>query len=149
MREQRIEFSPAFDKRDSDPKKNYGIHGVTLTFYLIGEEGAVQFVVYTNWHLPHVEKEFDAKPMESYDPCLLYKPMAADLGYHSKRPIYDGQEPMTDECHLLGGKCYYDGSSLNADPVFDRLRSEGSVGVWSALEEFYADIFLNEDNSNE
>jgi len=52
-----IKFSPAYDKRDPDPSKNYGIHGVTITFLLKGEKGAVQFVLYTNWHLPHVDHE--------------------------------------------------------------------------------------------
>jgi hypothetical protein len=51
------EFAPAFDKRDPDPKKNYGIHGVDLRMVLKGEEGAVQFVLFTGWMLPHVAKE--------------------------------------------------------------------------------------------
>jgi hypothetical protein len=49
-----VEMLPAWDKRDADSSKNYGIHGVELRMVLKGEEGAVQFVLYTNWHLPHV-----------------------------------------------------------------------------------------------
>jgi len=143
--ERRIEFGAAYDKRDADPKKNYGIHGVTISFYLIGDEGAVQFVVYSNWQLPHVQAEFDAKGVDGMrDPCWRYKPMAADLGYHSPKPTYEGQTPMSGECHLLGGECFYDGSTLNAEPVFDRLLKEGSDGVWDELESFYKDIFSAE-----
>lgn len=42
------EITPAWDKRDPDPKKNYGIHGCELRMYLKGELGTVQFIVYTN-----------------------------------------------------------------------------------------------------
>lgn len=49
-----VKLLPAWDKRNSDPSKNYGVHGVELRMVLKGPEGAVQFVLYTNWHLPHV-----------------------------------------------------------------------------------------------
>ena len=50
-----ITIAPAYDKRNIDPKKNYGgIHGCEMRFVLKGECGAVQFVLYTNWQLPHL-----------------------------------------------------------------------------------------------
>lgn len=49
---------------------------------------------------------------------------------------------MSGECkHVKGGKCYYDGSGLNADRVFEILRREGSDGVWRELEEYYTETF--------
>lgn len=140
--EKRIEFKPAFDKRHDDPKKNYGIHGVDLAFYLLGEKGAIQFIVYTSWHLPHVQDELDSKPIDSRFPFLSHKPMAADLGYHSHKPMYEGQEHIMEDCPLLGwGKCYYDGSGLNAEKVFKVLTEEGSDGVWKYLENYYNETF--------
>lgn len=126
-----VSMSPAFDKRHPDPRKNYGIHGVEMRMYVIGKRGAVQFVLYTNWHLPHVDAELRAK-----GPKLSATP--ADLGYHSPIPTYEGQEDYGhDDCHLLGGRCYYDGSGLNAERIFDVLRAEGSDGVWRELEKYY------------
>lgn len=124
-----ITFYPAYDKRSTDPKKNYGVHGVDLRMVLKGELGAVQFMLYTNWHLPHIEGRID-------------KPLPADLGYHSFKPMYEGQEAIRKECEFLGGKpCYYDGSTLNAERIYNVLLESGSDGVWKELESFYVETF--------
>ena len=141
-----IIFRPAWDKRNPDPSKNCGIHGVELAFYYgTPEQGMVQFVLYTNWLLPKTEKEFLTDPAsimvrEDY-PFIYYQaPMPVDLGYHSPYPQYDGQTAM--DCNLLTcGKCYYDGSGLNAIELFNVLRREGSDGVWKALEEEWKNRF--------
>ena len=135
-----IEFHPAFDKRDPDPSKNYSIHGVECLFLLRGKKGAVQFLLFTNWHLPHIQKEFDAEPLNQFL-YMFHKPVPVDLGYHSPKPIYEGQIAYKD-CKWLDGKlCYYDGSSLNAERVYEILLTEGSEGVWKYLEEYYKSIF--------
>lgn len=130
-----VRFYPAFDKRNDDPAKNYGIHCVDVGFFLKGPLGVVQFTLFSGWHLPHVADELERK-----SPTLRY-PMATDLGYHSPTPRYEGQTVMRDKCDLLGCACYYDGSSLNAEPVLDRLLREGDKGVWAALEDFYHNVF--------
>ncbi len=138
-----ILFSPAFDKRDPDPSKNYGIHGMELTFYLKGDEGAVQFKLFTGWDLPHVRAEHK----DSHTLCNIY-PMPADLGYHSRKPVYDDQKPR-ENCHVLDGQpCYYDGSGLNAEPVFDLLVTEGHEAVWVALENYYQETFPTNEPSH-
>jgi len=140
-----ITFQPAFDRRDPDPKKNYGIHGVSLRFVLKGSKGAIQFVVYTNWHLPHVQEELDNRSGSQY-PHLSCHPTPADLGYHAYKPHYDEQTQM-EGCDVLpdsSGGCYYDGSSLNAEPVYERLLREGEDGVWSELEAYYKVTFREE-----
>src|SRR5688572_4954779 len=103
-----VEFSPAFDKRHPDPKQNYGVHGVELRMVQVGEQGAVQFLLYTNWMLPHVEKEQDSR----WHDHTLCHPMPADLGYHSKVPTYEEQSMTDTDCKYTGGVCYYDGSGL-------------------------------------
>ena len=123
-----VEFRAAFDKRDPDPSKDYGIHGVDMTFYLVKDNRAIQFMLYTGWHLPHVREEGKRKGWKN-------KPLPADLGYHSPVPMYEDDLPITDDCHVIEGPCYYDGSSLAADDVFEILVSEGSDGVWTRLEE--------------
>ena len=140
--ERTIEFSPAFDKRDPNPNKNYGIHGVDIRFLLKGKDGAVQFLIYTNWQLPHVQKETDAKALNEI-PYMFHKPMAADLGYHSRVPRYGSQSCMGTCEYLDGADCYYDGSGLNARRVFKIMLEGGSDAVWKELESFYKEIFDN------
>jgi hypothetical protein len=139
-----VTFSPACDKRDPNPSKNYGIHGVDLRFVLKGEKGAVQFVLYTMWQLPHVTKENASRRYEAVggDSHWMERPTPADLGYHSLAPHYEGQTVIQESCEFLDGRpCYYDGSSLNAEPVYHRLLAEGDAGVWSALEDYYRRVF--------
>ena len=141
-----IKIRAAYDTRHTDPKKNYGIHGVQMYFYLKGTEGVVQFILSTNWHLPHVQNELDFK-MDSKYPHLSCHPMPYDLGYHSPIPQHEGQTTVNEECDILDGKpCYYDGSTLNAQPIYEKLLKEGDEGMWSALEEFYNEIFKGGDN---
>jgi len=132
-----VTMSPAFDKRDPDPKKNYGIHGVELRMVLRGPLGATQFLLYTNWQLPHVTQEtYDAHYGDRRRIELFTKPMPADKGYHWSTPRYKDQQPM--DCDLLpGGKCYYDGSTMNAEPLYEVLLTQGSEGIWRELEAFY------------
>jgi hypothetical protein len=125
-----IEFTPAFDKRNPEPGLNYGIHGVDLVMFVKKGNRAVQFKVFTNWHLPHVRDEYGAM-----------EPMAADLGYHSPVPMWEGQDALTDNCLYTGGKCYYDGSTLNAEPVFEKLIAEGSDAAWDFLEQYWHETF--------
>ena len=136
-----VEFRPAFDKRDPDPAKNYGIHGVDLRMVLRGELGAVQFLLYTNWQLPHVTLEAQSQPIrDRIDLKIRWMPLPADLGYHSPTPKHEGQEER--DCDLLpGGKCYYDGSGLNAQRIYETLLRAGSDGVWKELEEYYSELF--------
>lgn len=140
-----VEFFPAWDKRHSQPSKNYGIHGAELLMLVLGDKGAIQFRVSTKWHLPAVQKELDqrtlAKSMtaglDKFDISATYHPMATDLGYHSKLPMYEDQEVVDTDCKWTGGPCYYDGSGLNADPVLKLLIGQGSDAVWKRLEEEY------------
>lgn len=180
-----IQFIPAYDKRDPDPKKNFGIHSVELRMVLKGPEGAVQFVLYTQWMLPHVQENLDQKTIKSIakEPAsgqtqlaCFYHPLPADLGYHSPKPMYPDQKPMGSEkfdflntetlrgetgdieiptrvetgtftpCEYLDGKpCYYDGSTLNAERIYDVLVAEGSAGVWRELRDYYDLTFTDGD----
>jgi hypothetical protein len=144
-----VEFTPAYDRRDADPKKNYGIHGVDLRMVLKGEEGAVQFALSTGWYLPEtvgsepgdwgIHSQY-SKALHSHAIGLLH-PMPTDLGYHSRTPRYEGHL-QSDECpYLDGAPCYYDGSTLNAWHPFEALIRGGHEGLWAYLENYYAEVF--------
>jgi hypothetical protein len=119
-----------------------GVHGVDLCFYLTGQLGVIQFIVYTNWMTPEVQADYDARTPNPRSPYTFHQPIAADIGYHSPKPMYEGQTSMQGDCKLIGGRtCYYDGSSLGAEKVMDVLRREGSEGVWSYMENEYRERF--------
>ena len=140
-----VTFYPAFDRRNPEPSKNSGIHGVEIIFVLKGKKGATQFVIYTNWFLPSVQKEQYWKG--NISSRLKYgspEPMGADIGYHSLTPQYKGQTKTKDNCPYLDGKpCYYDGSSLRADEFIPAFLAGGSDAVWKMLEEDYRRRFEN------
>ena len=99
-----------------------------VAFYLRSatkpERGVVQFVMWVAVAPELGLMTFDGRPMF---------PMALDLGYHSPTPAWEGQEPMDEECELLGGRCFYDGSGLNAENLLGVLRTEGADAVWATL----------------
>lgn len=142
-----VEFTPAFDKRSTNPKKDYGIGSMQIRFVLKGKYGAVQFLCGTNIYLPETIEEYKTKGVNGRRVNLLDDVNDGsglrgwDLGYHSPRPTYEGQTIMDENCKYTGGKCYYDGSGLNAIPFVDVLIREGSEGIWKKLEEYYYQVF--------
>ena len=140
--ERRVNWYPAWDKRHVDPVRNYGIHGVYLRFALVGEHGATQFLVGTNWQLPHVTAELVAKSLDGASASELevrFLPMAVDLGYHSRTKTE--YSVHATYCELLDGECWCDGSRLAAERLFERLLREGDAAVWQGLEEYYVERF--------
>lgn len=137
-----IKFEPGYDYIYGIPKKDpeYGRHGMQIRFVLIGKKGAVQFFMFTDW-LPMVKQG-----------CGLYKPtysmggsdcfpMAVDIGYHSPKPIYEGQ-PERKNCEFLKGKsCYYDGSGLYAEDFMAELINKGQDALWEKMEKYYYEVF--------
>lgn len=130
-----ITFAPAFDKK----AEGYGIGGVSITFVLKGPKGATQFNILTDWYLPHTQRELKTKGFDmNFDNP---RPMGADIGYHSPIPQYEEQQALTDDCKILGGKCYYDGSSLQAHEFIPEFLAGGSDAVWTKLREVYDSRF--------
>ena len=142
-----VECEPAYDRRNPDSSKDYGIGAVRIRFVLKGPKGSVQFLIGTDWYLPAIQPEIDAKDRawDRANPPIRHRvrPNGWDVGYHSPRPRYKGQNPMDGKCeYVQGGKCYYDGSGLRADEwVKDILLPQGSDGVWKALETEYHVLF--------
>lgn len=161
--EQIVDIAPAFDLRNKDPKKNYGIHGCDLRMVLKGELGAVQFVLFTGWHLPNVTKERLGDIQEKVISLTInreknyseefpyggiashvksfFTPLPADLGYHSPKPMYKGQSFRKNCPYIKNKKCYYDGSGLNAHRIYEILLKKGSNGVWKELKKYYKQTF--------
>lgn len=143
MLERIASFDPAYDKTD----EGYGIHGVTLKMSVKGPKGAVTFVLFTNWQLPHIQEKHD-KELNSEAYRILTKPLPVNLGYHRPfNPETDNPDHVMKDCPFLNGQdCTYDGSGLQAIKVFNIMLKEGSAGVWKELENRYKLYFEYEDD---
>lgn len=145
--ERRVDVSPSFARLHSNPSVNYGIGAMRLWFILIGPKGAVQWQIGTNWYCKLAQEHLRSLPDRLNDAAenslggSRYQPQAWDLGYHAREPQYESQTAVRDECHVLGGPCYYDGSSLNAEYLIDGFLEGGDRFLWPALEEYYRHTF--------
>ncbi len=145
--EQIVLVSPAFDKRHSNPAKNYGIGACRITFILKGPKGAVQFMIGTDWFLPHTQKE-NRNWQHDFDIRFdKIKPVGWDVGYHSPISKYEGQTPMESKCDFVtGGTCYYDGSGLLANDWIPHFLAGGTKWLWPKLEDEYRSRLDNSDD---
>jgi len=119
---------------------SHGKHGITIRFVVKGEAGAIQFCIYTGWMPQHAKVSLGSRYVSDWsDGC---KVMPADIGYHSKKPMYEGQTSVTESCEFCDGEpCYYDGSSLNAQNPMYTLVNRGGEALWEYLEQYYRATF--------
>lgn len=85
-------------------------------------------------------QKLDPKLQKLFD-IMGPPPKVWDLGYHSRRPMYDDQSIHQESCDWLdGAPCYYDGSSLNGERFLqDFLTHPGSI--WRVLWKEYEETF--------
>src|SRR3990167_8291291 len=94
-----IDFPCRFEKKCSKDN-SHGRHGMTITFLLHGELGAIQFALQTGWMPFHQESNKIAfREIPKNDLSALY-PMPTDLGYHSYKAHYEGHSSM-GKCSVL------------------------------------------------
>lgn len=142
-----VRFEPGYDRRITPEGKNYGVHGMQIRFLLRGPKGVMQFLIMTDWFPPMTVREYAVFHPQ---PVNAYRPIPADVGYHAYHPQYEDQTPIRDECSFLNGApCYYDGSSLYADEVYDEFSVDGDAAVWRALEQRYDQLIGPEGSEAE
>ena len=137
--ERAVIFEPGYD--DPAPGR-YGRHGMEIRWLLRGPRGAAQFLMHTGW-VPGVK---GVAPQVSH-----IFPMAVDIGYHARVPQYEGAEEwgLHENCAYIGGKCYYDGSGLQAEEIMKRFIVDGETVIWAALEARYAALKMNIDEEDQ
>lgn len=138
-----IRFECRFGSKNCHPGAggSHGIHGLTIRFISKDADGAVQFALCTGW-LPQkvARSKFGSRYVRAYGKGIGALP--ADLGYHSKKPRYDGQEPIAAACEFCDGQpCYYDGSGLNAHDAMYALVNGGEAALWTFLDAYYDRVF--------
>lgn len=100
-----------------------------------------------NWFDIDTVRDEESKPMylklliDPFIPSIIRRPMLADLGYHSPKPMYENHKSM-GPCEVLDGReCYYDGSTLSAMKIFKALLTDGEEGVWRELKDYHEYVF--------
>lgn len=118
---------------------SHGVHGTTITFILKSEDGVVQFVIFTGWLPQYIKKDsIGTRHIDTFGD----HPMPAGLGYHSKKPRYNGQRQQATSCEYCDGEpCYYDESCLNAYDAMYALVNGGDTALWVFLEKYYNCVF--------
>lgn len=140
-----VRIAPAWNKRHTDPSKDYGVGAVTIYMALVGPKGAMSTRFSTGMYLPEVRRDWrDRAEGLSYDPTA---PMGLGVDYHSTESRFEGQRE--NACDLLpGGRCYSDGSALAGDAMLDVLLRQGEDGVWRELEDRYRSRFGGDNNGD-
>jgi len=136
-----VNFGMPYDKRHINPKKNYGISSMRIWFILKGSRGAVQVLIGTKLYLTSVVKEYQRKNIDLFEDETF---TCWDVGYHSPKPMFEGQEICDNECKALDGEpCYYDGSSLIGDELglHKLFEEQGEEPIWEFLEKEYYEVF--------
>lgn len=132
-------FECKFGSERCKPGSNHGVSGLRIIFASKGEEGAVTFALQTGWLPQQVEPDSLKYYQCTWQEADFYP---ADLGYHSKTPRWEDQEPMKNCCEFCDGMpCYYDGSGLNAADAMYALVNGGDVALWEFLDAYYQTIF--------
>lgn len=148
----KVKVRPGFDKRHTDPSKNYGVGSVDLFFDLIGPKGATNFSCSTGIYPQSVYEFWRTLPelgsLHHRGAGRVGEPMGYSVNYHSPVPLHDFQkEEKPHDCDLLpGGKCYSDGSFLAGDDFLEALAVGGEPGVQEKLYGFYVDHFEEATN---
>ena len=138
-----VRFKPAYDKRNPEPSKNYGVHCADMFMVLKGSKGAIVFTVFTGWYLPSTIDWWKSRNLATVESV---KGWGADIGYHSKNPIREWQTDTNknESCQWCDNEpCWYDGSGLQAQELFQKFVSQGEEIVWQTLEEWYHSEFDN------
>lgn len=137
-------WQAAWDRRDPNPSKNYGIHGVEVSWIVKGPKGGICWSIFTHWMLPHVTREAHnaTQRLDVSDVALRcrYEPTGAGIEYHSIKQRYKGQEQRTGCLLVPGGVCYSDTAFTAGDDLLKLLIEQGGEAVWKDLESRYADL---------
>lgn len=135
--EREIRFEPGhwMSSRGSGPSGNYGIGSMNIRMLLHGPKATMQFV-WSTGIVPQKVEEKSTVGNYVFENWQHSAPMGMDVGYHADAPVYDDMSRM--ECDIRpGGFCYYDGSGLAGDALFERFLLEGEHVVWETLEARY------------
>jgi hypothetical protein len=124
MMEKRIVFKPAKGKREW-----YYI------FYLSGKHGTIQFLINTNWRLPHLSRT-------THD--ILPEPSTSATT--ASIPIYEGQAPTFDLLRNNRRRVLLRRLDARCEDLFQEFLEGGNDAVWQELNGSIAGCSVNWSN---
>lgn len=155
-----ILFKPAWDRTDPDPKKDYGVSPLTILFHVVGAKGVVEFELSTNWYQEHVMvRRLEALKHDIYrrEKDFLLRtwidPYPMDVCYFAfervcEDDIYfeDGVLNLSEIRPYYYGYLFTDKNNNRAtDFAYRKLVDEGDESLWQYLEEYYVEVFGEEE----
>jgi hypothetical protein len=131
-----VRVRPAYDHLASGG----GIGACSVLFLLKGPHGAVDFSLYTGWHLPSALEHLQRFPAHGHG---RYAPMGVQVAYHARTPQYEDHGVCQQSCEWLdGAPCYSDGSFIQGSEWMAKLIERGTDWLWPALEQEYRERFF-------
>lgn len=132
-------FSPSWNALHPEPDKNYGVSNAKIHFILLGPKGAIELELSTTWATQSVQQHL-AKFTSGEN---FREPTVAWLTIHGRAPLYEGHDLAMENCQLLNGKCYCNGSGTLAEELSKGLIARGSNWVWEKLFAIYQNKFAD------
>lgn len=134
--ERAVVFQPGYNG-----DRNYGVHGMEITWYLRGPKGCVYITVSVSSWIPGQLGPGHGLAPAGY-PSRAPEQHPHGFGMRSCTPVpqYEGQSPSQDDCPLIGAPCYADTWFGGADEPAREFTEHGESVMWAALEERYADL---------
>lgn len=137
--DQAVVFQPGYNCTNMT-MKGHGVHGMEIIWYLRGPRGVVSVVFGTDW-IPGILGPGHGRMPAGFPPAEIPQfPNGYGVSYCAHVPQYEGQEPASDDCPVIGGTCYSDTSYIASDPIAEAFTEKGEPAVWAALQERYADL---------
>jgi hypothetical protein len=135
--EHKVFFSPAFDKRDPNPSKNYGIGSVRIHFFVKGEKGGIEWTVSTGMFL----KKTHAEWLINFPKSEEGDGIGHEIAYHAKKKQHEGQEKHNGDCTLTDlPYCYNDAGFCAGGELYEKFVEQGEEIVWKTLEEWHREL---------
>jgi len=152
-----ILFRSAWDKSDSDPKKNYGVSDLGMFFVVNDNDKFVSFEISTHWFQSHVmNRRLEALKRDVWkgekDFLLMtwIAPTPLDVFYISPIRITEDDSEWKDGYYVFDVKtpCYYgyryqkeENGLWTTDYLYWKLIEEGDKPIWEWLENYYKEVF--------
>jgi hypothetical protein len=140
MSERRVTFTPAWDKRDLYPRKNFGVHGVEVHLTLLDGDWALELIVMTVWMLPKTREWWATLPLTHIPrECI-------NMRCHYRN---GPRAELAGMCTVFKGECCQSiALSFSAgDPLFETLVAEGEEPFWNAMASALAEVRAKESGA--
>lgn len=136
--ERAVWITPAFEARDPNPSKNFGIGSCQVTFAKRKGNRVVDCSFLTDWYPYDVQHRNMGGHSGVYRQDVIgEQPLCQGLYRHELVKPADANEWMRHgtDCLLTGGECWGEiGSALYGEEIRNRLLAEGSVAIWDEID---------------